>query len=106
MGRRHQGSLPDALAARDEIAVAWRRLRAAAVDADLLSEDAAGALPPQVAVTVHDRRKNKTELPELPPGATRLRIGDIHWHDSYDDAVEVARREGKPLLLHFGENPG
>lgn len=33
-------------------------------------------------------------------------IGDVAWHVDYDAAREVARREGKPLWVHFGENPG
>lgn len=33
-------------------------------------------------------------------------IGDLLWHTDYDAAVEVARAEGKPLWVHFGEDPG
>ncbi len=41
---------------------------------------------------------------ELPEGM--VRIGDVAWHADYDAAREVAVREGKPLWVHFGENPG
>lgn len=34
------------------------------------------------------------------------RIGEIDWYTDYDQALQVARRENKPLWLHFGENPG
>ncbi len=33
-------------------------------------------------------------------------IGKIGWYTDYDRALEVAKKEGKPLWLHFGENPG
>lgn len=36
----------------------------------------------------------------------QVEIGAITWYVEYDDALEVAQREGKPLWLHFGENPG
>ncbi|MEW6279456.1 MAG: hypothetical protein AB1758_12575 [Candidatus Eremiobacterota bacterium] len=42
----------------------------------------------------------------LPSRADTVRIGGIDWQTDYDQAVQVARREGKPLWLHFGENPG
>lgn len=45
---------------------------------------------PQASTTVH----------ELTP------IGSVLWHTDYDAAVEVARAEGKPLWVHFGEDPG
>jgi len=35
-----------------------------------------------------------------------VRIGDVAWYTDYDQALVVAREEGKPLWLHFGENPG
>ena len=38
--------------------------------------------------------------------AEQVRIGDVLWYVDYDAAVEVARREDKPLWVHFGENPG
>lgn len=39
-----------------------------------------------------------------PQGA--VKIGRIHWFSDYDRAKAVAKRVGKPLYLHFGENPG
>jgi hypothetical protein len=35
-----------------------------------------------------------------------VRIGAIDWYTDYDQAMAVARKAGKPLWLHFGENPG
>ena len=44
------------------------------------------------------------------PGSGKLpmtvRIGGIDWYTDYDVAVKIARLDGKPLWLHFGENPG
>ena len=46
----------------------------------------------------------------MPQGSTTVHeltpIGDVLWHTDYDAAVEVARAEGKPLWVHFGEDPG
>ena len=36
----------------------------------------------------------------------QVEIGEVLWFVDYEAAVEVARREGKPLWVHFGENPG
>lgn len=33
-------------------------------------------------------------------------IGGVSWYTDYDQAMAVARAEGKPMWLHFGENPG
>lgn len=41
-----------------------------------------------------------------PAGAETVRIGGIDWHTDYSTAQKLARREHKPLWLHFGENPG
>ena len=35
-----------------------------------------------------------------------VRIGKIEWFTDYDVALRQSRRSGKPLWLHFGENPG
>lgn len=35
-----------------------------------------------------------------------VRIGSILWYTDYDQALAEARQQGKPLWLHFGENPG
>lgn len=35
-----------------------------------------------------------------------VQIGEILWYVDYDEAVEVARTEDKPLWVHFGEDPG
>ena len=35
-----------------------------------------------------------------------VKIGDITWYTNYEEAREIARKENKPLWLHFGENPG
>lgn len=39
-------------------------------------------------------------------GQPLVTIGDIRWHTDYDRALKVAKKEQKPLWLHFGENPG
>lgn len=36
----------------------------------------------------------------------QVKIGDVTWYTDYDQALEIARKENKPLWLHFGENPG
>jgi hypothetical protein len=36
----------------------------------------------------------------------RVQIGLIDWYTDYDAAQAIAAREHKPLLVHFGENPG
>jgi hypothetical protein len=76
------------------------------------------ALVPELRVTVKDARSDRsTPLPELPAagkpaGATReeargnVRIGDVDWFDDYDAALAAAKAAGKPLFVHFGENPG
>ncbi|MBM3461018.1 MAG: hypothetical protein FJX76_02850 [Armatimonadetes bacterium] len=38
--------------------------------------------------------------------ARTVRIGDVTWYTDLAYATQVARREGKPLWVHFGENPG
>lgn len=38
--------------------------------------------------------------------AATTRIGAICWTTDFSAALEVARRENKPLWMHFGENPG
>lgn len=35
-----------------------------------------------------------------------VRIGDITWYTNYDQAMSIAKKQDKPLWLHFGENPG
>ena len=35
-----------------------------------------------------------------------VRIGEIDWYTDYDASVKLAKLEGKPIWLHFGENPG
>jgi hypothetical protein len=35
-----------------------------------------------------------------------VRIGLIAWQTDYDTAVRRARELDRPLLVHFGENPG
>ena len=56
-----------------------------------------------------DDQQSEQELPEHSSrndGAATVRIGSIDWYVNYDQALEVARESGKPLWLHFGENPG
>ena len=36
----------------------------------------------------------------------RVTIGSIEWETDYDRALTRAKQTGKPLWLHFGENPG
>ncbi len=38
--------------------------------------------------------------------ATTAKIGKIVWMTDYDQALIRAKKEKKPLWLHFGENPG
>ncbi len=33
-------------------------------------------------------------------------IGSVRWFVDYEQAVRVAKEQGKPLWVHFGENPG
>lgn len=40
------------------------------------------------------------------PEPKMVTIGKIKWHVDYDAALAAAKREGKPLWVHFGENPG
>ena len=35
-----------------------------------------------------------------------VRIGIIDWTRDYDRGLAIAKRLGKPVLLHFGEHPG
>ena len=39
-----------------------------------------------------------------PPGD--VKIGRIDGYTDYDPARDVGKLYGKPLFLHFGENPG
>lgn len=39
-------------------------------------------------------------------GAVQVEIGAVRWYVDYEAAQELARRETKPLWMHFGENPG
>lgn len=41
-----------------------------------------------------------------PTDAERVEIGGVSWYVDYEAAVAIARAEGKPLWVHFGENPG
>jgi hypothetical protein len=42
----------------------------------------------------------------MPGNSTTVRIGSIDWLVDYDSAREFAQKTGKPMWLHFGENPG
>ena len=44
--------------------------------------------------------------PQPPTDAESVRIGSIHWYVNYEDAMAEAKRSGRPVWLHFGENPG
>ena len=35
-----------------------------------------------------------------------VKIGEVTWYTNYDEAMTIARKQNKPLWLHFGENPG
>jgi len=87
---------------------AWK----AALD-DLVAEHhldpaVAAQLPPRISWVIEDVRTKKD--PALPPPPAvmgeQVRIGSIYWHVDYDAALALARERKKPLLLHFGENPG
>ena len=62
-----------------------------------------GVLAAGLALAV-DRPDDKKK-PEGRPAKT-VKIGKIHFYVNYDEAMTVARKKGKPLWLHFGENPG
>lgn len=68
----------------------------------------AAKLPPRVRFVIEDAR-TKTE-PTLPPppavSGEQVRIGSIYWQTDYDAAVALAQEQKRPLLLHFGEDPG
>jgi hypothetical protein len=36
----------------------------------------------------------------------QVRIGGVDWYVDYEVALAQARAVGKPLWVHFGENPG
>jgi hypothetical protein len=36
----------------------------------------------------------------------KVTIGKITWYTDYDKAMAQAKKESRPLWLHFGENPG
>ena len=40
------------------------------------------------------------------PEPKMVTIGKIKWYVDYDAALAAAKRAGKPLWVHFGENPG
>lgn len=43
----------------------------------------------------------------LPSWAEKtVKIGEITWYTDYSQAMAKARELGRPLWLHFGENPG
>jgi hypothetical protein len=53
------------------------------------------------------RMESSTDAtPPTAPVSGQVLIGDVSWYVDYEDAVTVARREDKPLWVHFGENPG
>ena len=41
-----------------------------------------------------------------PADAQIVRIGSINWYVNYDQALAAAKQTGRPVWLHFGENPG
>jgi len=93
---------------RKNRAEAWKAAIADLVASELLDAAVAERLPPVIRIELQDARaKPSPTLPPVPsPTGGQVRIGRIYWHTSYDDARALARRENKPLLLHFGENPG
>ncbi len=44
--------------------------------------------------------------PSLTGEEIDVRIGIIDWTRDYDRGLAIAKRLGKPVLLHFGEHPG
>lgn len=38
--------------------------------------------------------------------AETVRIGSINFYVDYDEALADAKQSGRPVWLHFGENPG
>jgi hypothetical protein len=53
-----------------------------------------------------DAAPSSDVTPEADAAADLVRIGDIDWHTDYDVAAAEAVLRDRPLLLHFGENPG
>lgn len=43
---------------------------------------------------------------DKPVGKSKAVIGKITWHTDYDAALALAKKENRPVWLHFGENPG
>ena len=86
----------------------WSDAIADLVASKLLDEKVAATLTPEIRIEVRDTRaKQSPPLPPVPaPTGAQVRIGRIYWQTDYDAALALARAQNKPLLLHFGENPG
>lgn len=56
-------------------------------------------------VACHAQTPPSDVMPASQP-TSMVTIGGIEWHTDYDVAQADAVRRDKPLLLHFGENPG
>ena len=55
----------------------------------------------------HRSTGRDTAVVQAPTADHELRrIGDVLWYTDIDVAAEVARATGKPLWMHFGEDPG
>ncbi len=102
---------------RADYAARYRKLVLTAREKKLIDDKTASALVPRVTLDIHDLREDKTTpLPSTPLPSTKdkpapapaktVRIGGIDWYTDYDRAHADARTSGKPLWLHFGENPG
>lgn len=49
---------------------------------------------------------DETAMTDLDGEPKTVTIGCITWYVDYDAALAIAKKQNKPLWLHFGENPG
>jgi len=106
---RKTGYLADAIAERESVHDRFHTIVADLVQANLLDPALERSFRLDLSVEINDERANKqTPLPRLPPRNIpgMVVIGDIAWHQDLAAARAEARRKGKPLLMHFGEDPG
>jgi hypothetical protein len=46
------------------------------------------------------------QSPPAGGAAAQVSIGLVQWYVDYGVALDIAREQGKPLWVHFGEHPG
>lgn len=62
------------------------------------TEDGRGTAPSAIEAVASPRL--------TPADLAPVKIGEIFWATDFDAAEAYARQEGKPLWMHFGEDPG